>query len=1074
MGFFPAACLCAVLAAQVPETVDALRRLAATDGNERAIAAVAREHPDSLREAIARSFAEAAGRSADTESAELAAARRLADGYARAWDDPFFQREVARFARWTPEQRRARVDMDSLRRAGIAAFGREGVPAALGLWRDALARVASIDEAGRAVALVSVGGGFYLSGELDSASVYLARARDLATRTGDVRTLGNAIGILASIARDQGHTARAVGLYEQASRLRERSGDRRGLAADQNNLGLIALELGDLDEARRAFARALELNRRDDRRRLVALNLTNLAEIASVRGEYARADSLYREALAINLADGDVAETGFVLHDLGLLATRRGQYAEARAALGEALRIHEQAGASVEAIAVRRDLAVVQGAMGDLQGALITLRRAERDAEGELETPSLRASLALTAADLAVQLNALAEAEAGYARAERLYRAAGDDGGRAEAQHGRALLLYLRQNHEGALRLLELAARTHAGRGDERAAALTRLLTGHVQQETGDTAAARASFNRALVALETVGDVVGQGAALAALGGLEAARGGALAAEQRYDQAFGALGDRPAPDLRWRLDARMAEALYSRGAIEPAIRHLRAAIAAIEETAGGLRIEERRVGYLADKWHVYASLALVEQEQGRPGKALAASERMRARQMRDLLARGQVPTRREVAAREQDLRRSITELMRAIEGDVPALSDGREPRLADRSTHAARESLARVQREYADLLLELRELDPTHARLVTGEVAPWQAVAARLEPDQVLLQYLITDTRSTVFVVTTDTVQALDLDNGRGELGSLVEFARRAMDRPGTSPATSLWRTPLRRLYHHLVEPVERAGLLEGKRRLVIVPHGELHFLPFSALLHHDGVRDRFLVERFELSYAPSATVWLQLAEREAVPPAGGVLALAPRPAALPASRDEVQAIRRIYGPRATLLMGRAATKRALRDAAPDHSILHLATFGILNKHNPLFSFVELAPAEGNDGRLEVHEVHGLQLAGQLVVLSACQTALGSGAVGDVPPGDDWVGLVQAFLYAGAGSVLASLWPVEDRATAQLMAHFYRRLAAGASEAEALAGAQRAMLGDRATVHPFRWAGFVLVAGAGG
>jgi CHAT domain-containing protein len=324
-----------------------------------------------------------------------------------------------------------------------------------------------------------------------------------------------------------------------------------------------------------------------------------------------------------------------------------------------------------------------------------------------------------------------------------------------------------------------------------------------------------------------------------------------------------------------------------------------------------------------------------------------------------------------------------------------------------------------------------------------------------------------------VFVVTADTVQALDLDAGRRELGSLVEFARRAMDRPGTSPATPLWRTPLRRLYHHLVEPVERAGLLEGKRRLVIVPHGELHFLPFSALLRHDGAREGFLVERFELSYAPSATVWLRLAEREAVRPAGGILALAPRTAALPGSRDEVQGIQRIYGPRATLLTGRAATKRALRDAAPDHAILHLATFGILNKHNPLFSYVELASADGDDGRLEVHEVHGLALAGQLVVLSACQTALGSGAIGDVPPGDDWVGLVQAFLYAGAGSVLASLWPVEDRATAQLMTQFYRRLAAGASEAEALAGAQRAMLGDGQAVHPFRWAGFVLVAGAG-
>jgi CHAT domain-containing protein len=97
-----------------------------------------------------------------------------------------------------------------------------------------------------------------------------------------------------------------------------------------------------------------------------------------------------------------------------------------------------------------------------------------------------------------------------------------------------------------------------------------------------------------------------------------------------------------------------------------------------------------------------------------------------------------------------------------------------------------------------------------------------------------------------------------------------------------------------------------------------------------------------------------------------------------------------------------------------------------------------------------------------------MVVLSACQTALASGAVADVPPGDDWVGLTQAFLQAGAGEVLASLWRVEDRATARLMELFYRGLASGESEAAALAGAQRTMLREPGRSHPFYWAGFVL------
>ena len=109
-----------------------------------------------------------------------------------------------------------------------------------------------------------------------------------------------------------------------------------------------------------------------------------------------------------------------------------------------------------------------------------------------------------------------------------------------------------------------------------------------------------------------------------------------------------------------------------------------------------------------------------------------------------------------------------------------------------------------------------------------------------------------------------------------------------------------------------------------------------------------------------------------------------------------------------------------------------------------------------------------MHDVFGLDLHARLIVLSACQTAVGSGALADVPAGDDWVGLVEAFLYAGAGNVLATLWPVDDRATAGFMERFYTALASGRSEAEALAVTQRAMLRNSATANPFYWAGFSL------
>jgi CHAT domain-containing protein/Tfp pilus assembly protein PilF len=1021
---------------------------------------------DSLRDGVARALRLAAAAPADSARTRLlSAARALALEYAAGWSDSFLVRRVTQFEQASPSGRTHLAASDSLWRAGRTAMGRQGVPAALALWRESLRRArAAHDTAGLAAATGAIGAGWYSAGELDSAARWLGEAQRLAISAGDHRTLGNALGNLASVSKDRGDLAGSARRYREAMAVRPRSGDTRGMAADLNNLGLVAWSLGDPGEARRSFERALALNTVPGRERHAALNHANLGDLASLEGDYTAAQSAYETALELNRAAGDEAERAFVLHDLGRLAARRGDYPAAIAALAEALAVHERSGAVLEAVAVRSDLAAIEAAAGDLERALSTLRRAE-DAAARTDAPgALQAGLSLARADLDLRFGRLAEAEREYRRAERLYRQAGSDAGRAEAQQGRGMLQLLRDDYPAALRLFDLAARVQANGGDRRGAALTRLLAGDTEREAGDTAASRRTLLAALDSLRAVGDTVGQVAALVGLGALAEARGAPLEAESLYQHGLGRLDGRTVPDLRWRLHAGLGRALRARGAPAQAAEQLRAAVEAVESVASGVRLEERRAGFLADKWEAYAALALVEQARGRAADAFAVSERMRGRQMLAILARGRVASRTDAGRREQDLRRRVAELTDEIAGTTPA-DDRREPAGAPRLLAVAREALDAAQKAYAALMTEMRERDPAYAAMVAAEPADWRAAARALRDDAVLLEYLLTDSASIVLVVTRDTVAALDLNVDRAQLAGLVDFARRSVDRPDTSAIAPPWRAPLRGLYRLLLEPVETSGYLEGKRSLVIIPHAELHFLPFGALIGHG---DRFLVERFQLAYAPSASVWLRLRRSPAGGRAGRVLALAPHTGRLPASRDEVESILSQYGGRATVLTGHSASAEALRSGAPDHDVLHLATFGVLNKHNPLFSYVELAGDD--DARLEVHEVFALPLDGQLVVLSACQTALASGALADVPPGDDWVGLTQAFLQAGAGGVLASLWLVEDRATARLMEGFYRRLAAGESEAAALAGAQRAMLREPGHEHPFHWAGFVLTA----
>jgi CHAT domain-containing protein len=333
-----------------------------------------------------------------------------------------------------------------------------------------------------------------------------------------------------------------------------------------------------------------------------------------------------------------------------------------------------------------------------------------------------------------------------------------------------------------------------------------------------------------------------------------------------------------------------------------------------------------------------------------------------------------------------------------------------------------------------------------------------------------LLDFLVLDSMSLVYALTSDTLQSFELRISRTTLAGLVDFTRELIASPDSADSRELWRPPLRRLRQALLGPVETAGLLERKQRLIIIPHAELHYLPFAALLGGED-RESFLVERFEIVYAPSVSVWLRLGDRELGPTSSTVLAVAPRSASLPGTLSEVELIQRHYGSRTSLLTDRAATESIFRRAAPQHGIVHLATYGVLNRRNPLFSYVQLRSDSTHDGRLEAFEAYALGLHPNLLVLSACETGLAAGATTDVPLGDEWLGLVQAFLSAGAGSVLATQWRVNDDATARFMDLFYGQLIGTRSVATALAQAQRVFLSHTESRSPLYWAGFVLNSG---
>jgi CHAT domain-containing protein len=247
-------------------------------------------------------------------------------------------------------------------------------------------------------------------------------------------------------------------------------------------------------------------------------------------------------------------------------------------------------------------------------------------------------------------------------------------------------------------------------------------------------------------------------------------------------------------------------------------------------------------------------------------------------------------------------------------------------------------------------------------------------------------------------------------------------------------------------------------------QRLLIVPHRELHYVPFAAL--HDAKRNRFLIEDYRISYAPSASAWRFL--RRSKPPVASRALVLGDPAgsmdALKQASREAKLVASRLG--TTALLGTDACESLIHDLYSQVDLLHIAAHARYDGANPLFSFIALAPdGDEYDGNLEAQEILAeVDLTNvSLVVVSACKTAFG-----DPSAGDEIVGLTRALLYAGTPAVVSTLWEIDDTATTVLMDAFYDRFVSGVPVADALREAQLSMLRGQAFKSPGSWAAFTL------
>ena len=543
-------------------------------------------------------------------------------------------------------------------------------------------------------------------------------------------------------------------------------------------------------------------------------------------------------------------------------------------------------------------------------------------------------------------------------------------------------------------------------------------------------------------------------------------------------------------DLKYKCDYLLGQLAEHHKDLDAAARYYDRAIKGIDEVQGRLVMNERS-SFLEDKGSVYQRAMVLALKRDSKDKALIYVEKAKSRVLGDYLRNNiDIRLRAGDAAGEailEDLAKLREEqawysnIVYEAQNEAN-LSDTAILRIRSMRPGQARQEMQKRERNIEHLLeqLQLR----LAGDLVSRSRPQWTdrivtSLWPKLEHTSLMLEYYLTEQDIFIFLVTRDGIDVQVVKDAVPRLERLLSLWRVNLDlaaqasgaRDRAQAFAGLQENSLgllQRLYDLLLRPV--SGALSTCEHLTIVPYGMLHCLPFHCLF--DGVQ--FLVERLDVSYLPAAAlmdICHQRGQRigsNRIPLKRSLVMGLSDGGRLAFAVQEVEAVAKLLG--APCFLNEAATTTLLRQAGADSPIVHIAAHGLFRLDAPNFSHMKLA-----DRQLSTIEVFNLDLSNcSLVTLSACET--GRAIVGGV---DEVIGLGRGFLYAGAASLLPTLWKVDDASSAELMEMFYQALLSDYGKAAALAGAQRAFLARARTsvrpyrVHPYFWAGFHLIGDPG-
>jgi CHAT domain-containing protein/uncharacterized protein HemY len=918
-----------------------------------------------------------------------------------------------------------------------------------------------------------------------------------------------------------GNSAAALVCYQQAQTLNRKTKDLHEQARLFNNLAYLHFIDGNPKEAERNARAALKLAREIHNRAVEAEALNNLGEALYSLNERTEAQEHEQQALAIWRELNDPRGQAIASMSLGYNYKEAGQPEKAFRSFAEALSLARQSkdlGVECQALTA---VGNINRKTGNNQAALESYEAAKQIAE-RIGDQTAQAMAIGGMGSIYFELGDLRQALQYVEQATKLFERNGKIWGATEGKLQLGRLHHSLDNSKQAIEYLTSALATFRLQRMPSLEASTLRELGLVYDSLKDPNKALECYKNALRLTPTNDDQHEKAYLLSYIGRIYEELKDPKRALQYYRDAL-PLSERSSdPVAGAMIHNNLAHLYRNAGNLADARREVEAAVALIESQRTNVLSQELRTSYFAtvrSTYEFYIDILMQMHKQnpnsGFDHSAFAVSEKARARSFLELLSEARAKVRDGVDPALLEKERELSETI-----------NEKAQRQVELFMAKRNEESDQICKELDDLVAELaqtrdkiRHANPRAASLNVPELLTLDDVQRRvLDDDTVLLEYVLGDERSYVWVATRTSLLSFELaprteiETSARKLHELIASLQMIYGEPVSArrdrQAKADAEIPSQRdqLSKLILGPL--AGTLE-KKRLLVVADGALQYVPFQMLTAPET--GDYLVKKYEIVNLPSASTLalLQSTAANRKPAVRSVAVLAdpvfeaddPRVTSniknikRPRSNDVNVAVRDAGispdGVKIHRLMASGAEADGIIALAPwytafkavgfdanreivlgsqlaNYRIIHFATHGLINSERPELSGIVLSLFDSNgqpqNGFLRLHDIYNLHLPADLVVLSACSTGLGK----DVR-GEGLIGLTRGFMYAGASGVIASLWKVDDDATAELMKHFYEALfQKGMAPAAALRHAQLTVSQNKRWESPYYWAGFVI------